>query len=232
MITTRPSRARGHADHGWLSTYHTFSFADYYDPAFMGLRDLRVLNEDFVQAGRGFGTHPHRNMEIITYVIEGALEHRDSMGHGSILRAGEVQRMTAGRGITHSEFNPSDSERVHFLQIWILPEALDLEPEYEQRPFPDDEKQGRLKLIASHAGHDGSLAIHQNVDVFATLLRAGEETGHVLDADRHAWVQVVQGEVMLNGKHLQAGDGAAVSRESRLILRGVQPATCLLFDLA
>jgi hypothetical protein len=231
MITPRPARARGHADHGWLSTYHTFSFADYYDPAFTGFRDLRVLNEDVVQPGRGFGTHPHRNMEIVTCVLDGALEHRDSTGHGSILRAGEVQRMTAGSGIMHSEFNPSDSERVHFLQIWLLPETLDLTPDYEQRAFPDEEKLGRLTLIASHTGRDGSLAIHQNVDLFVTVLRAGEEVGHVLGADRHAWVQVVRGEVMLNGKHLQAGDGAAVSRESRLVVRGVHPAECLLFDL-
>jgi len=232
MITPRPARARGHADHGWLSTYHTFSFADFYDPAFTGFRTLRVLNEDVVQPGRGFGSHPHRNMEIVTYVLEGALEHRDSTGPGSVLRAGEVQRMTAGSGITHSEFNPSDSERVHFLQIWLSPETLELPPEYEQREFPEAEKLGRLKLIASQAGRDGSLAIHQDVDLFATILRAGEEVSHVLHANRDAWVQVVRGEVTLNGKHLQAGDGAAVTRESRLAVRGVRPAECLLFDLA
>ena len=232
MITTRPARERGHADHGWLSTWHTFSFADYYDPAFMGFRDLRVINEDFVQPGRGFGTHAHRDMEILTCVLDGALQHRDSMGNGSVIHPGDVQRLTAGSGITHSEFNPSDAQPVHLLQIWILPDTLGLAPEYEQRTFADDEKKGRLRVIASRDGRDGSVRMHQDVDLYAALLRPGEEVAAALDAERHAWVQVARGEIAVNGKHLESGDGAAVDKETRLVLRGVRPAEVLLFDLA
>ncbi len=232
MITIRPARERGHADHGWLSTYHTFSFADYYDPAYMGFRDLRVLNEDYVQPGRGFGTHPHRDMEIITCVLEGALQHRDSMGNGSIIRPGDVQRMSAGSGITHSEFNPSAEEPVHLLQIWLRPDTLGLTPEYEQRTFPDQEKKGRLRVIASRDGRDGSVRIHQDVHLYAAILRPGEEVASEIDPKRGAWLQVVRGSVALNTRRLRAGDGAAVDRESRLVLRGVEAAELLLFDLA
>ena len=232
MITIRPARERGHADHGWLSTYHTFSFADYYDPAYMGFRDLRVLNEDYVQPGRGFGTHPHRDMEIITCVLEGALQHRDSMGNGSVIRPGDVQRMSAGSGITHSEFNPSAEEPVHLLQIWLRPDTLGLTPEYEQRTFPDQEKKGRLRVIASRDGRDGSVRIHQDVHLYAAILRPGEEVASEIDPKRGAWLQVVRGSVALNTRRLRAGDGAAVDRESRLVLRGVEAAELLLFDLA
>ena len=232
MITVRPARERGHADHGWLSTYHTFSFADYYDPAYMGFRDLRVINEDYVQPGRGFGTHPHRDMEIITCVLEGALQHRDNMGNGSIIRPGDVQRMSAGSGITHSEFNPSPADVVHLLQIWLLPDTPGLTPEYEQRTFPDEEKKGRLRVIASRDGRDGSVRIHQDVDLYAAILHPGEEVASQLDPERRAWLQVARGSVALNGKRLHAGDGAAVDKESRLVLRGVGAAEVLLFDLA
>ncbi|MEI6209375.1 MAG: pirin family protein [Desulfuromonadales bacterium] len=190
MLQIRRANERGHADHGWLNTYHSFSFADYYDPKHMGFRQLRVINEDRVQPGRGFPTHPHRNMEIISYVLEGALEHKDSMGNGSVIVPSEVQRMSAGTGITHSEFNHSKAELVHFLQIWILPDTEDVKPSYEQTYFPDEEKRGKLRLIASADGRDGSVTIRQDVNLYATLLEAGEEILHLMPSGRHVWIQV------------------------------------------
>ncbi|MBS1912906.1 MAG: pirin family protein [Bacteroidetes bacterium] len=231
MITLRPASRRGHFDHGWLNTYHTFSFASYYDPAHMGFRDLRVINEDYVLGGNGFGTHPHRDMEIITYVLEGALEHRDSMGNGSVMVPGDVQRMSAGTGVTHSEYNHSKTDRVHLLQIWLLPEQAGLKPGYEQKAFTADEKRGVLRLIASRDGRDGSVSINQDVDLYATLLEPGERVEHLLHPDRHAWVQVAGGKVTLNGGLMSAGDGAAVSGESALAIAATEPAEVLLFDL-
>lgn len=232
MVTLRKSNERGHANYGWLDTHHTFSFNTYYDPAHMQFRDLRVINEDRVTPGRGFGTHPHEDMEIVTYVLEGALEHKDSMGTGSIIRPGDVQRMSAGTGITHSEFNPSRSEPVHFLQIWILPQELGLDPSYEQKTFPDDKKRGGLLLLASQQGRDGSLTIHQDVDLYASTLETGERVTHTLSPDRYAWLQVVRGGVSLNSATLRAGDGAALSKEASLEVRANEPSEFLLFDLA
>ena len=232
MITLRNAHERGHARHGWLESYHTFSFADYYDPRHMGFRTLRVINEDRVQPGKGFGTHPHRDMEIISYVLEGALEHKDSLGTGSVIRPGEVQRMSAGTGVTHSEFNPSRSEPVHFLQIWILPERAGLPPGYEQRAFPNAEKQGKLRLVASRDGREGSVTIHQAVDLYAALLAPGEAVTHPLTLGHHAWIQVARGSTMLNDTALSAGDGAAVSEETRLTVTATDQAEVLLFDLS
>lgn len=232
MLRIRKATERGHADHGWLNTYHTFSFADYYDPKQMGFRDLRVINEDRVQPKKGFPTHPHRDMEIITYVLEGALEHKDSMGNGSVIRPGEVQRMSAGTGITHSEFNHSGSELVHFLQIWILPEKKGVTPSYEQTFFPDEEKRKNLRLIASQDGRNGSVTINQDVNLYAALLEQGEEIAHAVPAGRHAWLQVARGSVAMNGHHLEAGDGVAISDENRLLITGWEKAEVLLFDLA
>jgi redox-sensitive bicupin YhaK (pirin superfamily) len=232
MLNLRPDEARGHFDHGWLDTRHTFSFADYHDPRHMGFRQLRVINEDRVKPGRGFGTHAHHDMEIVTYVLEGALQHKDSMGNGSIIRPGDVQRMTAGTGVTHSEYNPSQTEPVHFLQIWVLPERAGLEPGYEQRSFPAAERRKRLRVVASHDGRDGSVTIHQDADVLATLLDAGDEVSHALQPGRHAWVQVARGSVAVNGTPLAAGDGAALSDEARVTLRADEPSEVLVFDLA
>jgi len=231
MITLRLAHDRGHARHGWLESYHTFSFADYYDPRHMGFRTLRVINEDRVQPGQGFGTHPHRDMEIISYVLEGALEHKGSLGTGSIIHPGEVQRMSAGAGVTHSEFNPSQVEPVHFLQIWIQPERVGLPPSYEQRGFPAAEKQGKLRLAASRDGAEGSVTIHQAVDLYTSVLAPGEAVTHRLAPGRHAWVQVVRGALTLNDTALAAGDGAAVSEEARLTLTATAQAEVLLFDL-
>jgi redox-sensitive bicupin YhaK (pirin superfamily) len=231
MLILRKAAERGHADHGWLNTYHTFSFAEYYDPGHMGFRDLRVLNEDRVQPGEGFPTHPHRDMEIITYVLEGALEHKDSMGNGSVIVPGEVQRMSAGTGITHSEFNHSRAELVHFLQIWILPDTDGVKPGYEQKFFPDEEKQGKWRLIASVDGRDGSVSIHQDVNLYAALLEAGEEIVHKIPQNRHCWLQVVRGRVVANGHKMSHGDGLAVSREDQLTVSGEVAAEILLFDL-
>ncbi|MEI6207710.1 MAG: pirin family protein, partial [Desulfuromonadales bacterium] len=219
-------------DHGWLNTYHSFSFADYYDPKHMGFRELRVINEDRVQPGKGFPTHPHRNMEIISYVLEGALEHKDSMGNGSVIVPGEVQRMSAGTGITHSEFNHSKAELVHFLQIWILPDTEEVTPSYEQTSFPDEEKRGKLRLIASADGRDGSVTIHQDVNLYATLLDAGEEIVYLIPSGRHVWLQVARGKVIVDGQKLDHGDGLAVSNESQLKVSGDGFAEVLLFDLA
>src|ERR1041385_56490 len=213
MITIRQSDERGHLNHGWLDTYHTFSFDQYYDPAHMHFRSLRVINEDRVAAGRGFPTHSHRDMEIITYILSGALEHRDSMGNGSVIKPGDVQRMTAGTGVAHSEFNPDPSEPVHLLQIWILPNARNLTPGYEQKFFAADERQRRLRLIASPDGAEGAVTINQDARVYASLLPQGTSIEHELAANRHAWLQVARGSLDLNGTRLQPGDGAAINSE-------------------
>lgn len=235
MLGIRKANDRGHARHGWLDSRHTFSFANYHDPHFMGFRDLRVINEDRVQPGQGFGRHSHRDMEILSYVIEGALEHQDSMGNGSVIEPGELQLMRAGTGVTHSEYNHSDSEPVHFLQIWVLPDEQGLEPAYEQRLFPAEEKRGQLRLIASQDGAGDALRIHQDVALYATLLGEGEAVQHELGAGRAAWLQVVQGEIELNGETtLVEGDGVAFQEEAGLELRGLSPsgeAEALLFDL-
>jgi redox-sensitive bicupin YhaK (pirin superfamily) len=218
MIILRPSRERGHAEHGWLDSRHTFSFADYHDPKHMGFRALRVINEDRVAPGKGFGTHPHRDMEIVSYVLEGALEHKDSMGTGSVIRPGDVQRMTAGTGVTHSEFNASKSEPVHFLQIWILPARAGLRPGYEQKNFSAAEKTNRLCLVAAHDGREGAITIHQDAELYAALLDAGASVSHPLAKGRHAWVQVTRGAVELGGHVLSAGDGAALVDEAAVDL--------------
>jgi len=228
MIKPRRSNERGHFDHGWLDTYHTFSFADYHDPAHMGFRSLRVINDDRVQPGEGFGMHPHRDMEIITYVLSGALAHKDSAGGEGVLRPGEVQHMTAGSGIRHSEFNASQTEPVHLLQIWILPEKHGLRPGYEQRRFDID----GLRLVASHDGRNGSLRVHQDVDLYAGRPNTGQTVTHTLAPNRHAWLQVARGAVTLNGTELHAGDGAAISNEKHMEIRTAEPAELLLFDLA
>ncbi len=232
MLTIRRSGERGGGDHGWLKTQHTFSFNDYWDEKWMGFRSLRVINEDWVAPNSGFPTHPHRDMEIITYVLSGQLEHKDSLGTGSVILPGDGQRMSAGRGIRHSEFNPSPSEKVHLLQIWILPDKNGYDPGYEQKSFPEAEKRGRLRLIASSDGADGSVKIHQDAKLFVTLLGPGEEVRHTLGAKRHAWLQVAKGEVELNGQRLGQGDGAAVSDEKELTIKGTNDGEVLLFDLA
>ncbi len=232
MITCRPSEQRGHFDHGWLDTYHTFSFADYSDPAHMGFRDLRVINEDRVAPGQGFGTHSHRDMEIITVVFAGALEHKDSMGNGSVMRPGDVQRMSAGTGVSHSEFNHSMKEPVHLIQIWILPSAKGIKPGYEQRAFPVEERRRRLRAIAARDGRDGALKINQDVELFASEMTATDRTEHALRPGRHAWLQLVRGGVTLNGVALESGDGAAVSDETQLEIAASKPSELLLFDLA
>jgi quercetin 2,3-dioxygenase len=232
MLTLRKSHERGHAQHGWLDSRHTFSFAGYHDPDYMGFRDLRVINEDRVEPARGFGTHAHRDMEILSYVLSGELAHRDSLGNGSVIRPGDVQRMSAGTGVTHSELNPSPREPVHFLQIWILPEKDGLPPSYEQRHFPAEERTGRLRLVASQDARDGSLRVHQDVDVYAGLLGRGDAVTHALRSGRHAWLQLARGRCKLNGVALEAGDGAAVSGETQLRIDGAEGAELLLFDLA
>ncbi|MBL8603057.1 MAG: pirin family protein [Myxococcales bacterium] len=232
MITLRPAHARGHVDHGWLDSHHSFSFADYYDPAHMGFRALRVINEDRVAPGRGFGTHGHRDMEIISYVLDGGLEHRDSLGTGSVIRPGDVQRMTAGTGVRHSEFNASKTDPVHFLQIWIVPEARDLEPSYEEKRFSEDEKRGRLRLVASRDARDGAVKVHQDVSLYATVLREGESVTHPLAPGRHAWVHVARGGAVVNGQRLDAGDAAALSDEAAVVITGRDEGEVLLFDLA
>ena len=231
MITIRKAEERGHFDFGWLNTYHSFSFGDYYDPKHTRFRTLRVINEDFVQAGHGFPTHGHRDMEIVTYILQGALEHRDSMGTGSVIRRGDAQRMSAGTGVTHSEVNPSRDEPVHLLQIWIIPREQDLQPEYEEKKFSDDEKRNRLRLIVSPDGRDGSVKIHQDAKIFASLLDERQEVVHSLENGRSAWLQVAAGSVRLNDVVLKQGDGAAVSQESTLNITAQEPAEVLLFDL-
>jgi len=231
MLTVRKAQKRGHAQHGWLESHHTFSFAGYHDPKHMGFRDLRVINEDTVQPRRGFGTHSHRDMEILTWVLEGALEHKDSLGTGSVIRPGDVQRMSAGTGVSHSEFNPSATELVHLLQIWILPEREGTPPSYEQKHFPAEERRGTLRLLASRDAREGSVRIQQDVDLYAALLHAGESAGHELRPGRHAWLQVARGHCTLNGMPLEAGDGAAVSGENALRFAAAKDAELLLFDL-
>jgi redox-sensitive bicupin YhaK (pirin superfamily) len=232
MIEIRKSNDRGHADHGWLNTYFTFSFADYYDPKHVHFRTLRVLNDDRVAPGEGFPMHPHRDMEIVTYVLEGALEHRDSMGTGSVIRPGDVQYMSAGSGVTHSEFNASDKEPAHLLQIWMFPEAQGLKPVYGQKTFSKEEKSGKLRLVASPDGKNGSVKIRQDNELYATVLSEGQSVRHELKPDRHAYVQVARGNVTLNGTPLAEGDGAAISNEKAIELTGVNNAEVLLFDLA
>jgi redox-sensitive bicupin YhaK (pirin superfamily) len=232
MITIRPSDERGGGDYGWLKTCHTFSFSDYSDPKWMGFRSLRVINEDWVAPGGGFPTHPHRDMEIITYVLSGKLEHKDSLGTGSVILPGDGQRMSAGRGIRHSEANPSTDDAVHLLQIWILPDKQGRQPGYEQKSFPEDEKRGKFRLIASNDGADGSVRINQDAKLFVTLLAPGEEVTQSLAQKRHAWLQIAKGEVELNGQKLQQGDGVAISDEKRLTVKATDDAEVLLFDLA
>jgi redox-sensitive bicupin YhaK (pirin superfamily) len=232
MIRIRRAEDRGHADHGWLDTFHTFSFASYQDPAHVHFRALRVMNEDVVSPGQGFGTHPHQDMEIVTCVLEGSLEHKDSMGNGEVLRPGEFQRMSAGTGITHSEFNPSAGEPVHFYQIWLFPERQGLEPSYEQKRFPEEERQNSLRLVASRDAAEGSLLIHQDTRIYLSTIDAGRNVRHELQAGRHAWLQVLRGAVTLNGQELNTSDGAAVSDEQALDITASSDAEVLLFDLA
>jgi len=231
MIRIRPASERGVASFGWLDSRHTFSFGSYYDPEHMGFGPLRVINEDRVQPGRGFDTHGHRDMEIISYVLDGSLEHKDSMGNGSVIRPGDVQRMSAGTGVRHSEFNPSDSEPVHFLQIWILPEHTGAEPGYEQVRFSDQERSGRLRLVGSPDGRDGSVTIHRDVSLYAALLANGESVRHELREGRKGWVQVARGKVALDDRELGAGDGVALEGSQALTLRGLPDAEVLLFDM-
>ena len=232
MIRIRRSGDRGRADHGWLDSRFTFSFADYHDPRHMGFRALRVINDDRIAPSGGFPMHPHRDMEIVTYVVEGAIAHRDSLGNGSIIRPGEVQRMTAGTGVVHSEYNPSDHETTRLLQIWILPRRNGLEPGYEQKAFPDAERRGTLRVVASPDARDGSVTIQQDAAIYASRLGAGESVRIDLARGRHAWVQVVRGDVQLGGHDLSEGDGAAVSDETALDLVGRADAEVLVFDLA
>ncbi len=232
MITIRKAQERGHFDFGWLNTYHTFSFDQYHDPKHMGFRSLRVINEDLVQPEHGFPTHGHRDMEIVTYILEGALEHRDSMGNGSIIRRGDAQRMSAGTGVRHSEANPSGDTPVHLLQIWILPEEQNLTPEYEEKKFSDDEKRNKLRLIVSPNRDDGAVRIHQDAKIYASVLDEGQEVGYILANGRSGWLQVAAGSVTLNDIALNQGDGAAVTEESKLRIIASEPAEVLLFDLA
>jgi redox-sensitive bicupin YhaK (pirin superfamily) len=234
MLTIRRSDDRGHRDHGWLDTRHTFSFADYRDQRFMGFSDLRVINEDRVKPGQGFGTHGHRDMEILSYVLEGELGHRDSMGNGSTIRPGEVQRMSAGTGVTHSEMNPSPDAPVHFLQIWILPAAQGIRPGYEQRAFPAEDRRGRLRVLASSDGRDGSVTIHQDASMLGAILAPGDRVRHEIPAGRVAWVQVARGEVSVDGQVLRAGDGLSAVAETALSIvgGGTGDAEILVFDLA
>ncbi|WP_437285879.1 pirin family protein [Sorangium sp. So ce406] len=231
-MQVRRSSERGYADRGWLQSYHTFSFADYHDPDHMGFRALRVINDDYVAPGRGFGTHPHQNMEIVTYVLEGELEHKDSMGNGSIIRPGEVQRMSAGTGVFHSEVNASKTGVTHLLQIWIVPDRSGYEPSYEQKAFSEEERRGKLRLVASRDGREGSVTVHQDVSVFVGLLGQGQEARYELSAGRNAWVHVARGSVELNGTLLEAGDAASVRAGGSLRLVGKDQGEVLLFDLA
>ncbi len=230
MTTIRKANERGHANHGWLDTYHTFSFADYYDPDWMGFRSLRVINDDLVMPGMGFGTHPHRDMEIITFILSGRLEHKDSMGNGRVIRPGEFQYMAAGTGVKHSEFNPSREEAVHLLQIWIVPDEPGVTPRYAEKSLPNA-ATGTLHLVTSKTGRDSSIAIHQDADLWLARLSAGDEVTHRLAPSRHAWAHVADGEVVINGAALASGDAVAISDESAIELRGKTPAQVLLFDL-
>jgi redox-sensitive bicupin YhaK (pirin superfamily) len=231
MITLRRAKERGHAQHGWLDSRHTFSFSSYHDPAHMGFHCLRVINEDRVVPGEGFGTHPHDNMEIVSYVLEGALEHKDSMGTGSVIRPGDLQRMSAGTGVTHSEFNHSSSEPVHFLQIWILPERRGIRPGYEQRAFPPAERRNRLRLVASRDGREGSVTVHQDANLYLAALDAGNGLDYRSSPERATWVQVTRGTLRLNDLALAAGDGVAIEGDERLRFAATGDCEILLFDL-
>ena len=231
MIRIRKAADRGHFNHGWLDTYHTFSFADYYDPGHMGFRSLRVINDDRVQPGQGFGMHGHRDMEIVTYVLEGALEHRDSMGNGSIIRAGELQRMSAGTGVRHSEFNPSNKDWVHLYQIWLLPDQNGLKPSYEELAM-NNQEPGRFRLVASPDGGEGGLTIHQDARLYLASLLPGQEASHDMERGRAAWLQVLKGSVNLQGNPLSAGDGVAITDENAIAVQAAGPSEVLLFDLA
>ncbi len=230
MMKIRNANERGHADHGWLDAWHTFSFADYHDPQHMGFRSLRVINDDTVAPGRGFGMHGHRDMEIITYVLSGALEHKDSMGNGRVIRPGDFQYMAAGTGVQHSEFNPLPDQATHLLQIWMVPDRRGHEPRYAEKSF-NGTSEGRLNLVASRGGRDGSISINQDVDVWLAKLRAGDSVTHSFQSGRHAWLHVAEGEVEVNGHRLTSGDGAAVSEENQLSLKAHKPTQVLLFDL-
>ncbi len=232
MIDVIRSDSRGGADHGWLKSKHTFSFADYHNPSMMGFGKLRVINEDWIEPGKGFGTHPHRDMEIVTYMIDGALEHKDSMGNGSVIRPGELQRMTAGTGVLHSEFNASDTDRAHLLQIWILPERNGLEPGYEQKLFPAEEKRNRWRLVGSRDGREGSLTIHQDINLSSTVLDAGESIDYGFDGRRRGFVQVVRGAIEIDDTTLEAGDAVAVVDQQVLDIRAKSDSELLLFDMA
>jgi redox-sensitive bicupin YhaK (pirin superfamily) len=232
MITLRKSAERGQADHGWLHSQHSFSFADYYDPQQMGWGPLRIINEDRVEPGQGFGTHGHRDMEIISYVLAGELQHKDSMGNGTIIRPGDVQRMSAGTGVRHSEFNPSPSTLVHFIQIWIEPESLGIAPGYEQKFFSPEEKRGQLRLLASQDGREDSVTVHRDANLYAALLAPGEQVSHQLAADRFAYVHVITGSVRVNGIQLATGDAAKIQAEEELMIAADQDSEILLFDMA
>jgi quercetin 2,3-dioxygenase len=231
MITRRASKDRGHANHGWLDTYYTFSFGSYIDPKHVQFRSLRVMNEDWVDPGRGFPTHPHDNMEILTYVLEGELQHTDSMGNGSVIRPGQIQTMTAGTGITHSEYNPSQENPVHLLQIWMLPDTQGLTPSYGEFTFDTEDRKGQLQLIASKDGRNNSAHINQDVDLYTTVLAENQSIKHTLKPERHAWVQVARGSIKLNGEIFTQGDGAAISDETELTITGLEDSETLLFDL-
>ena len=231
MITLRKAKERGHFNHGWLNTYHTFSFDQYYDPRYMGFRNLRVINEDFVSPGRGFPMHGHRDMEIITYILEGALKHEDSMGNGSVIRPGDVQRMTAGTGVRHSERNSSTDESVHLLQIWILPHTVGLDPSYEQKAFSQDELRNRFYLIASSDGRDGSVTVHQDVSLMASIIEEGERAEYSMSPTRYGWLQVARGAIEVNGEKAEQGDGVVIVGESDLGVVANQSSEVLLFDL-
>lgn len=231
MIRVRKSAERGHADHGWLNTHYTFSFADYYDPNHIRFRALRVMNEDRVQPGQGFGMHSHQDMEIVTYVLEGALEHKDSMGNGEVLRPGEFQRMSAGTGIQHSEFNPSITDPVHLYQIWLLPDRKGYEPSYEQKQFPSEGRRNQFRRVASPDGREGSLTIHQDAHIYLAEIEPGKAISYELAPNRHAWLQVLRGSVNLNDTALNTSDGAAVSEETLLRIEATQSAEVMLFDL-
>jgi redox-sensitive bicupin YhaK (pirin superfamily) len=231
MMTIRPALERGHAQHGWLDSRHTFSFADYYDQAHMGFRALRVINDDRVEAAQGFGAHPHRDMEIISYVLEGAIEHKDSMGTGSVIKRGDVQRMSAGTGVRHSEYNASKTEPVHFLQIWLMPSERGLKPSYEQKAFSDEDKRGKLRVVASPDGRNGSVTIHSDAVLHAGLFDKGESAELTLREGRHAWVQIARGKARVNGRELEEGDGASLSEEPSVKIEGVAGGEVLVFDL-
>lgn len=231
MLALRRADERGHANHGWLDSYHTFSFGSYYDPGHLGFSNLRVINDDTVAPGMGFDTHGHNDMEIISYVLDGALEHKDSMGNGSVIRPGEVQRMSAGTGITHSEFNPSSTEPVHFLQIWLEPNRTGVKPEYDQRHFPLEDRNGRFVLLVSPDGRDGSIATYQDAMLYGALLHAGVSLTHEIKEDRRAYLHVARGAVSVAGQRLEQGDGLKIQRQDNIEMIGVDAAELLLFDL-